>query len=309
MNPLARYFVDAQKNPILITVEAIAIAGVTTWFANFPYYAVIGIVVTASIFFAVSLTYALYKQKFSREELEKKNLELEIAKQELEYKNEDLEKQVRIQPKLARYKQISTEIEIENPNGDAKFSHKYEIVNIGKRSLTCLKHKMDWTGQALNHQKVRGHINDNPVDFIATPYLIQDSSSQEVTHQAMFKCYLVDPINPDLSKPSFYDWEIEIREIFKDAFKEKGRDSYDHTSALPTDRFEIIIKAPDNYNFFPNIDISIHNIYGMDDDVEKDRVKTSCRPTLNNQRKIIRWIVEEPIITYIYTIEFTLEQT
>jgi hypothetical protein len=309
MNSLRKHIEDSLKNPTVETAVTLGIALVLVCFAKDSLYAFVGILVIVFILFVASLTYGLYKKKFSRVELEKENANLKIAKQELEYKNEDLEKQVRIQPKLARYKQISTKIEIENPNGDAKFSHKYEIVNIGKRSLTCLKHKMDWTGQALNHQKVRGHINDNPVDFIATPYLIQDPSSQEVTHQAMFKCYLVDPINPDLSKPCFYDWEIEIREIFKDAFKEKGRDSYDHTSTLPTDRFEIIIKAPDNYKFFPNIDISIHNLYGMDDDFEKDRVKTSCRPTLNNQRKIIRWIVEEPIITDIYTIEFTLEQT
>lgn len=294
---------DFLRNPFTITVLSLAVATVVSLFNKF--YAAVGLWVIAIVLSAVSLTYGLYKQKFSVEELEKENKDLKSARDTLKDEKEDLEKQVKQQPKLIRYKKATTTVEIRNTNGDAKFSYTDEIANLGDKCLTSLKQEIYWVGEPLDCQKVPGYINDNPVDVRVTESSKHDTASGALTgRKAELKCYLVEPIEP--GKTFLYDFEFELKGVFKDAFN--GRDSYNRSFYFPTDRFEMVIKAPDNYNFVPDLDVSVQNYYSTEDDLERDRVKTLHRPTLNNQRKIVKWRVKEPIMTYRYTITFGLEK-
>lgn len=304
---MGNHLKDFFSNEYLKFIGAVAIPIIVAFYAIDT---VLKIVVIAGYGVGVVLAaviYKFYKEKIESATYARENKRLHSEIEQLTSQKTELLRQVQRQPHTVLYKKTAQISTLKNEDGDAEITYDYEGINSNDKPLEKIEHAIEYDSPEPVLE-VEAYNNNIKVQPKISTLSIQDVTNTDKPSHFRTKIifdFLAEPIPANAIISQRYD--LTVKKAFHKAFQNNDKDYTSHRVKSQTEKLVIKVIAPSEYKF-TSWDIRIADAFGIQDDIERNRMRTENRPTIIGN-STLNWEITDPKISYVYYIDFSLQRT
>jgi len=254
------------------------------------------------VYIVGSVVYAIWHEKISAREAVEENQKLKREVKELEEERDGLKKAKDVLekevPELITYSCVEKEIKILDKDGNARFSMTHRGINESKTLLRRVGYVLVTEIKVDKNKLSNTTINNENVIPDVTPKQYGKAWRNQIFMETS------EPV-PD-GEPIETHYEAYLEKEYASGFE--GKTSSYHQVSLKTDKFSVVIHAPDGF-YFTNPDFDVREIFSnIEVYHEKDRISKDCPPLPMQDRTKIVWKIANPRLSYIYILLFSLKK-